>query len=289
MTQQGLSAIRTPEEEEVEAKQTEIARLQDRLAEVEEQIEALKTRLARFDAEYTRVVAPFYYQLDRWKLRCEEVRWSMSQLQQARQPAQDAARPEARKPSSDDLRRQREEAFRKQWDDLRRAADESARPTPLPEPVVSPDDDAELKRLYRLLAKRFHPDLASTPEVKSARASKMAQINAAYQARDLAALRAFVEDPDIVDEYLEDIGQKLIRLIRETTRLRRLIAAASSALEALRESDLSKLQAQVRKAKSEGQDAFGLLTLVIRREIDAAKAEWLHLRAQEDRLWTEMD
>ena len=45
------------------------------------------------------------------------------------------------------------------------------------------------RTLYRALAKRFHPDLASDPSEKPWREQMMTKVNDAYRAQDLAALR----------------------------------------------------------------------------------------------------
>jgi hypothetical protein len=60
-----------------------------------------------------------------------------------------------------------------------------------------PDDQArELRTRYRNLARRFHPDLASSDDERSFRQEIMLRINHAWQCQDLAALCELEEEMD---------------------------------------------------------------------------------------------
>lgn len=275
---------RTPEEEEAAAKEAEVGRLQDELATIHEETEALRMRLAHFETEYTAAIAPYYLRLDRWHLRCEEVRWSIAQLSRLKQTAKPSP------PNTDTFRQERQDQFRAQWEDLNaQEHDDAPRPTLPVESALSQTDEAELRQLYRALAKRFHPDLATNSEVKAARELKMKEINAAYQARNLRGLRAMTDDPDIVDAQTGTIGEKLVRLIREIARLRRVVEEASAGLQVLRNSDSGRLLAQFDQARAVGQDGFALLINAVIGQIEQAKEEWVSLRAEEAELWKAVD
>ena len=77
-----------------------------------------------------------------------------------------------------------ERQFQRAW----QAPPPSAQAPP-PRPP-SPASEAQIKRLYRQLARRFHPDLAADDASRVLRTEKMATINAAYAARSLVELEA---------------------------------------------------------------------------------------------------
>lgn len=67
------------------------------------------------------------------------------------------------------------------------------RPEPAPASPANPSQDDRLKQLYRDLARRYHPDLATDETERQQRTELMALINQAYRDRDeemLAALNA---------------------------------------------------------------------------------------------------
>lgn len=78
-----------------------------------------------------------------------------------------------------------EEQFRRTWVD----------PEPPPTPIASapagaaPPQVVDLKRLYRQLARRYHPDLTTDEAERQRRTAVMAAINEAYASHDLAALQ----------------------------------------------------------------------------------------------------
>jgi hypothetical protein len=83
----------------------------------------------------------------------------------------------------------------------------------LQRPKLDKAASAELKKLYRELARRFHPDLARTEEERWRSESIMQRINAAFQAKDLVALQrlsqeAAIEDPSFEQRSLGDGSTK---------------------------------------------------------------------------------
>lgn len=67
-------------------------------------------------------------------------------------------------------------------------ANESPDPVEALLPTDTPHDKAAERRLYRELARRFHPDLADSAVEMAYRTSVMAAVNTAYAAGDLGAL-----------------------------------------------------------------------------------------------------
>lgn len=61
------------------------------------------------------------------------------------------------------------------------------------------ETEAEILRIYRELAKRFHPDLARSDAEKKRRAELMLRINVAYSERDLLALQTIAREAEAAD------------------------------------------------------------------------------------------
>jgi hypothetical protein len=120
-----------------------------------------------------------------------------------------------------------EEQYRQAWEvPKQRAAGFDENFQTLPTSDTRPDDvKVELKKLYRKLARRFHPDLSTDPAERQRRNRLMAEINAAYSERDLDALRTLAAQPEDarIDEpiavlqlrQLQQIHQQLARRIGE--------------------------------------------------------------------------
>jgi uncharacterized coiled-coil protein SlyX len=89
----------------------------------------------------------------------------------------------------------------------------------------------ELKTLYRRLARRYHPDLATDTAEREQRNRLMAEINAAYSERNLDVLRALDKQPEDarIDEpiavlqlrQLQQIHAQLSRRVEELHARRR--------------------------------------------------------------------
>lgn len=106
-----------------------------------------------------------------------------------------------------------------------------------------PAERATLKRLYRDLAKRCHPDLGKSDEERDRRAALMQRVNEAFAAGDAAALRSLLletesEDPGFAARPLVD---RMAWAKAEMARLDALLSSLRGELSALHGSDLHRL------------------------------------------------
>ncbi|MEV4612277.1 rhodanese-like domain-containing protein [Kitasatospora sp. NPDC049258] len=134
--------------------------------------------------------------------------------------------------------------------DLRRAVEARARVEPPadpelaeglrevePEPTRKVRPDREAQRVYRELARRAHPDLATDPVEQERRSAFIARVNEAYAHGDAATLEQLAEEwstdpdsapaadaaerPDWLRQRLEWLTGKIGRLAAEQVRLER--------------------------------------------------------------------
>ncbi len=224
--------------------------LRDAIAQLDLDIETLRTTLGVFDARvhgalrelhegHQRAVGVVRH-LERWAELLETT------------PRADIARRARRL----DARRARE---------LSSAPEEAPVAEEWPAPATGGDDAAELKSLYRRLARRYHPDLARDEDGQVRAASLMVRINALYRAGDLAGLRA------LADQALgAEPAEEGLTLEREVALLEARRARFVEVLEGLKE-ELAALEAcptaqlwrKVTEREASGRDAFADL----RREL----------------------
>ncbi len=85
-------------------------------------------------------------------------------------------------------------------------------------------DREELRKLYRSLAKRFHPDLTTDADMKLKRQELMAAINQAYMDQDQARLMEIADKPDLISTVPQPRREhQVLDLYQEIDRLDALI------------------------------------------------------------------
>jgi curved DNA-binding protein CbpA len=236
----------SPLRQRLAALRAEAESLRDAIAALDLDIETLRTTLGVFDARVHGALREPYRLLQRISGVVRHLeRWA--ELLQSAPPAEVARR--ARRL---DARRGRE---------LRSQAQQASSAAEPMEALPLPDEAAELKSLYRRLARRYHPDLAHDEEEQLRAAKLMARINALYRARDLAGLRA------LADQALgTEPAEEVLSLTHEVTLLSERCQRFRAVLEGLREELASleccptaRLWREVTAREGEGEDAFRAL------------------------------
>jgi len=245
----------------------EIAALRAEIARRQEQIAALEREL--FDLE--RFVADVETHLGPLQRRLEDLR---AQLAGARRRSPRRARRAAYPDSFDGV--EAGDRFGRQDASTEQA--EATPPPPAPEPFDE-SREAEIKSLYRSLAKRFHPDLTTAPEEKSWRAQMMAQVNAAYAARDLEALRALAARPDRpTTAPVKTRADLVAELQAEIERLGGVMAGLERTLDQRAATPAVQFKLEVSLARHGGQNLLGEMAAQLEAEIARAEAELAALR-----------
>ena len=139
---------------------------------------------------------------------------------------------------------------------------------PLPTPTIG--DKAAEKRLYRELARRFHPDLAEGAAELAYRTSVMAAVNAAYTAGDIHALYDLAGElePGELRELAGIETRELRRLRERILQCRRRRRKVARQLEALRADKTARLWRKARTLDDPGQDWWS----AVRRDLEKARA-----------------
>ncbi len=238
----------------------EIEQRREIIARLEQERADLELELAAFEVTYNAEVKPLQDELDTVNRSIEEyqarnrlVRLRGNQLS----PTQLEAEVELRlgKSSAPTFSRAGSTDYvRGKWENV---------------PQAEPDvvTKAELKSLYRELAKRFHPDLTTEALEREARTARMAQINEAYARRDMAFLRRAASGSGAQPQ----LPPTLTELLAERDRLDALIVRLRQDIAELNRDPLMLLKIDVALARH------------TRRDLLAEMATELHIKLVERR------
>lgn len=234
-------------EDELQALRQQAQAYQSQYKALQTKVDALQTRLLTFKAAYDAAIMPI-------EERLQMVNAAIDKLNAAPEPIENIDDHDFFHvpPSYDDL------------PDIE-----------ISEPAVNPTDPTiEARRLYRDLARRFHPDLAHDAADAKQRHDLMTQVNAAYAANDLDFLRRLGRD----DAYYQAQQALLVALQRTNERCRKRIFMLKQNLHALQACELHKLCQEHHRARLEGRDLLTELAINIEQQYQAALGRLYALR-----------
>jgi DnaJ-domain-containing protein 1 len=139
---------------------------------------------------------------------------------------------------------------------------------------------ADLKKLYREVAKCIHPDLATDEDERQFRHELMAEANQAYEDGDEERLKEILHKWQSSPESVkgEGISTDWIRIVRQIYQSKERLNLIQEEIKALEETELYQLKIQVIKAKKSGQDLFAEMAAQLDEEIDAANEKLEELK-----------
>jgi len=142
-------------------------------------------------------------------------------------------------------------------------------PTPPPDLELAREVQAELKQLYRQLARRFHPDMAVDELDGTRRTDLMTAVNAAYAAGDLEQLRQIALEPESANllDSAQSEAELLAALQEELARCRRRLEEIEAELARLNRRKSARLLARVEKAEADGRDWLQEIMQQMKEEI----------------------
>lgn len=150
---------------------------------------------------------------------------------------------------------------------------------PGPGVETPPTAAAEIKAIYRRLARRSHPDLAISEADRQQRTAEMAEINRAYAAGDLAALQKLA-DPDPLAGL--SVPTEAAAPLSEEQRLKRHLAQVRQRLANLSRHPSVQLSLEVKLARRAGRDLLAEMAQALKHKVARKVAERDYLRSQLD-------
>jgi len=140
------------------------------------------------------------------------------------------------------------------------------------EQTAPPEEKKELKRLYRELAKRYHPDAAPHAKDKEYYQSRMAAVNEAFAQGDLRKLQRMFNDSKVeIADPNESDESRLEALKIDEIVLAQLLDDYSGRFSRLERSSSNRLMRDVRDSAQRGIDVLEEMAEGFKRRIQIYK------------------
>jgi hypothetical protein len=242
-----ITRTETPEERELIRKLYELSELETALAQRELDLATLKAELHTFEIKYLRIVGVCYAELDEIEAQIAEA--------------------EARLKPKDNKIQEKAAQARAQAQESAQAAGVAQEPR---EEKFEPSEN--LKKFYREVAKRIHPDLAIDEKERIRRQQLMADANRAYEEGDEAKLRAILAEWESSPESVKGEGTaaELVRVIRKIAQVENRLRVIETKIAHLEESDVYQLRTEVEAAENAGRDLLAEMALRVKEKIALA-------------------
>ena len=240
---------KTPEQEELEKKRSELEALVQEIAQEELNLVTLENNLNLFEGKYLRAVGVLYSQLD-------EIHAEVAENRAKKNPQNAGFKSQAKK-----ARKKAEQSSNEASETQDQIQSAHFKPT------------KEIKDLYRKLAKLVHPDLASDEKDRDRRTRFMAEVNSAYRSGDINRLEKLLYEWENSPEAMrgDETGADLVRVIRKIALIKQRLEALRAKIRDIKASEIYKLKIIVEVAAKEGKDLLAEMAANLRRKIKAVK------------------
>lgn len=144
------------------------------------------------------------------------------------------------------------------------------------------DPQTEFKTLYRRLARRYHPDLATSESDRASRTEQMTAINQAFSAGNLTALRemAGIASPPGADIILPAHQSPDSSLSAEIERTRRRLTTVQKQIAELHRLPNVQLSLEVKLARRQGRNLLAEMAADMQRKVAQKTAQRDYLKSQ---------
>jgi hypothetical protein len=228
------------------------------IAELELELATVQAEIADFSQRYHAAVGKLMVELDGLQAR-------IAAFEAARQPEDSGLKRAAEQSQAQAERSQQEQQrFEEAPNNAKSHGAQAAEPRPF-----SPSRD--LKKLYRQIAQKIHPDRASNEVDRDWRTHLMSEATRAYRNEDEVALREVLtlwqEGP--AEGASVASGQNALET--QLQRMKARLASIQSELDRLLASRLYELFVAARLAQRQGRDLLQEMAVTIALQIDAAR------------------
>jgi DnaJ-domain-containing protein 1 len=129
-----------------------------------------------------------------------------------------------------------------------------------------------LKQLYRQIAKKIHPDLATNETERLRRQDLMSAVNQAYEDGDeerlLEILHQWESSPEAVQG--NGIGAELVRTLRKIAQIRDRLTRIEEEFLAVQQTELYQIRSKTIEAEESGYDLLNEMAINLDDQIEAA-------------------
>jgi hypothetical protein len=258
-------------EKEITAWELRLVKKEEELSELSLHLQSTKIGLQLFLGEYNLRIGLLYVRLDNLRLGIKEYQLRID-LAQGKRVLRDGLKKIERE-VSETFAEERENIDELE-DEVSEFSEEYRRFSKHEEesPPLNSKAQEELKKLYRKLARKFHPDFAKDDKQREKFNKIMAEINEAYKNGDLETLERYMKQMEQEERIAKETPEeKLSRLKKDYRILLDVLAKLRSELEDLEASETYKLREKVNQAKKEGRDLLQELATNIQEDIDESQ------------------
>ena len=213
-----------------------LAELRDRLAEMEGERDRLRQELRNFEKRFRPAVGARYNQLE--ELR-ERIQRAWAEVNRARTGVLNAETP----------------------------------PDELPQQAFKPED--EIRRLFRSLARKIHPDLADDFEERRRRHEFMSEATRAYRASDQRRLQWLLEHWEAAADLPLGIdpASRLVRTNQHIAWARYRLREVNAEIAEFGASSTMRLMQQASAARSDGRNLVAEMRNQVIKELEEAELD----------------
>jgi len=250
----------SPEEEELERKLSELDEISGVIAEKELELTNLRNSLSHFGSKYFSEVGIKYKGLDDINAQIAEY--------MAKQDPSDIIAQKKAEDARIQAERTEEEFF--SYETTKEEHDKDFKPS------------EEMKKLYRQIAMKIHPDKATDDSEKERRTKLMAELNNAYADGNMEKLKQiFREWESSLESVVGDgVAMELVRTIRKIAQLKGRLSIIEEEVAEIKSSEMSKMMIRVQESEEKGIDLLGELSRKIDEDIRSAKAVLIGLKKE---------
>jgi hypothetical protein len=236
---------------EIEFKRLELSDIESILVQKELELVTFQGEVYAFELKYLRIVGIYFAELDEIRAKIAEVRAQLNSGDEKLQEEAERARTQARESA-----------------EASEAASFARHSISAPfKPSVA------IKKLFRNIAKRIHPDLARDEADSLRRHRFMAEANKAYRAEDALRLQALIREwEESLKSVSEDGRTELRQIIKKIFQAKERLRIIHETIKQLQSSDIGKLKKRAEAEEKKGGDLFSKLTQHLQDDIIQERA-----------------